>query len=499
MFGVVGAGLFAQPVQTLFMAPNQGTWMSQSITIIIVILAPPLSQFADLWGRKWIVILTLVCGGVGSFIASRAQNMATMIGAFCVIGVSYGCQPLLHAIASEILPRKQRPVAQGSINVAAGIATVVCILAAATLLRQGNYQNYRIYMYIAGGVFFVAATGVAIFYSPPKRELQTQLNTKEKLRSINWISYALFTPGLVLFCVALSWSKNPYLWTNSRIIVPFVLGSTLMASFAVYEWRFKKDGIFHHGLFIDRNMWIALITIFAEGLAFFAVNSYFAFSASVLTHADFFTACQPFVVVFVVSLVTALLAGLYSSVKRQLKLPITLGFTLKTIALICLAATSGGNPGAAFYAFAVLLGVGLGIVIPLVMVVAQLSTPAQLISSASALVIMVRAFGSTIGLAINNALFNSALSTEIPKRVAAAVIPLGLPAESLGMLIGALTTNDEALLAATPGITPAIIAAAGNAITLAYGIGFRNLWIASGCFTFVAAIGEFNPGERLWT
>lgn len=442
--------------------------MAQSITIVIVVLAPPFSQVSDLWGAKWIVTVALLCGGVGCIIASRAQNMATIIGAFCVIGISYGCQPLLHAIASEILPRKQRPIAQSTINVAAGTSCIVCILAAATLLRHGNYENYRIYMYVAAGMFFLAAIGVGVFYSPPPtRELQTKLSTGKKLRTMNWVSYALFTPGLVLFCVALSWSRNPYPWTNVRIIIPFFLGAVLMIAFALYEWRFRKDGIFHHGLLIDRNMWIALATIFAEGVAFFAANSYFAFSVSILTRADFFTSSLPFVVVFVVSLVTALVSGWYSSAMKQLKLPITLGFALKTVSFICLAATSGGNPGAAFYGFAVLLGIGLGTVIPLVMVVAQLSTPAQLISSASTLVIVIRAFGSTLGLAINNALFNSALSTEIPKKVAAAVLPLGLPIESLGMLIGALATNDQALLAEIPGITPTIIGAAANALTRA--------------------------------
>lgn len=49
------------------------------------------------------------------------------------------------------------------------------------------------------------------------------------------------------------------------------------------------------------------------------------------------------------------------------------------------------------------------------MVVAQLCTPVKVISTASALVIATRSFGGTVGLAVNNALFNSALSTEVPE------------------------------------------------------------------------------------
>jgi hypothetical protein len=179
-----------------------------------------------------------------------------------------------------------------------------------------------------------------------------------------------------------------------------------------------------------------------------------------------------------------------SSKTRTLRTPTAVGFACILIFNICMAAAGGTAPHNAYWGFAVILGAGIGIILPAIMVVAQLSTPPDLISTASALVIAARGVGGTVGLAINNAIFNSTVATEIPKRIAAAVIPLGLPPSSIGQLIGALTSQNTAALAKVPGASPQIIGAAAGALTSAYNVGFRNAWIAACCFCVVAIIGK---------
>jgi hypothetical protein len=399
-------------------------------------------------------------------------------------------QPLLHAVVSEVLPRKQRPFAQATVTGSAGIGAFIGVCMGGTLLRHGDLQNYRIYLYVTAGVFFLAALGLALFYNPPSRELQASLSTGQKVRALNWVSYVLFTPGLVLFCIGLSWSRNPYPWTDPRVLATFLIGVALIAAFFVYEWRFKSDGILNHEFFHNRNFALALLTIFAEGVAFFSFNAYFSFEIGVRTGSDLFMAALPLGVTFLASLVFAYAVGLYSSKSKQLRAPITIGFTFILSFFVTMAVTYSKNIQPAYWGLAVILGAGSGIILPLVMVVAQLSTPADLISMASALVIATRSLGGTVGLAINNALFNSALATEIPSRIAAATLPLGLPATSLPLLIGALTSHNISLLEKVPGATPEIIGAAGAALTDAYGVAFRNCWIAASCFIALAVIGK---------
>ena len=434
----------------------------------------------------------MLCGFVGSIVSARANSFGTVIAGYCITGICFGAQPLLHAVVSEVLPREKRPLAQGSVNAVAGMGGFLGIVMGGALLRYGDLSHFRIYLYVTAGVCLAAAVGIAVAYNPPPRELQVSLSFSEKLRRLHWVSYVLFTPGLVLFCIALSWSRNPYSWSNAHIIAPFVVGVVFILAFIVYEWRFTKTGILNHGLFHTRNFPLALLTIFCEGIVFFTSNSYFAFEVGVVTGHDLLLSGLPYGVTFLSAMLVAGLVGPFSSRFKSLRVPIAVGFVLMMIFNICMASTYNKKLDGAYWGFAVILGAGIGLILPLVMVVAQLSTPPELISSASALVIAVRSLGGTVGLAINNAIFNSALSTEIPKRIAAAVLPLGLPPSSLGMLIGALAGNDQALLAHVPGATPQIIGAAAQALVQAYGIGFRNCWIAGCCFAAVAVVGKFT-------
>ena len=373
----------------------------------------------------------------------------------------------------------------------AGLGAFIGLCMGGSLLRNNVFSNYRIYMYVCTGIFAAAALGVAVGYNPPPRELETSLSTAEKFRRLDWIGYFLFAPGLVLFCVALSWSKNPYPWSSGRILGLFVVGIVLMVAFFVYEWRFKKDGLLHHGLFKQgRNFPIALAVIFAEGVAFFAANSYYAFEVSVFTGSDLLIAGLHFGLLFLTSILCALLAGIWSQKTKTVKLPMVIGFCCILIFFICMATSHPSTPDGALWAFAAILGVGTGIILPTIMVAAQLSTPADLIAETSALVLATRSLGGTVGLAVNNAIFTSTLETQIPAKIANAVLPLGLPITSLKGLIGALTTQDEALLAQVPGVTPSIIGAAAGALTQAYSISFRYCWIASACFCFVALVGR---------
>jgi MFS family permease len=488
--GVVGSGLLAQSVQKLLGGPNESTWLSQGITILTVVLSPPIGQCADLWGRKWPLVGAMICGCVGAIVASRAQTMGTAIAGFCVMGISYGAQPLLHAVVSEVLPRKQRPIAQATVNASAGLGGFLGVCIGGSLLKDGVLENYRIYLYINAGIFLAAAAGLALLYNPPRRELQTVLSTTEKLRSLHWISYFLFTSGLVLFCLSLSWSRNPYPWSDPRVTATFAIGVVLMIGFAVYETRFKSNGILNHQLFKNRNFPLALLTIFAEGLAFFSFNAYFAFEIGVKTQSNLLMSALPLGIFFLSSMVFAYLAGFYSSKRRQLRLPLVAGFTMILLFFVVMAATFADNIQPAYWGLAVILGAGTGVILPLTMVAAQLSTPADLISITSALVIATRSLGGTVGLAINNALFNSALATELPRKIAGATIPLGLPSTSIPDLIAGLTSQNPTLLGEVPGASPSIIQAAAAALVQAYSVGFRDCWIAATCFMFVAVVGE---------
>ena len=381
-------------------------WLTSSVAILTTVLSPPVSQAADYWGRRWFLIILTGCGAVGSIIVARATSMNMAIAGEVVTGISYGAQPLLHAVASEVLPRRYRPYAQAADNVAAALGGLVALLVGGAMTRNDNHAGFRNYWYLSTALYALATILCAVLYNPPPQKSQIGLTNGEKLRKLDWIGYFLFTSGLVLFSIGLSWSQNPYEWTNAHILAPFLIGVALIVCLAVYETKFKKDGMFHHDLFANGwNFVIALVCVFVEGISFFAANNYFAFEVSVLYETDPLRTGIRYGINFIMYALSAVLAGAFCSSTKKVRIPTVIAFCFMIIFFICMATATPGSSNPV-WGYPVFLGIGLGIALCALLTIAQLSTPPELIAITSGLMIGVRSFGGSVGLAICESIFN---------------------------------------------------------------------------------------------
>lgn len=62
---------------------SQSSWMLASLTITFVVFAPPVSQAADYWGRRWLLIILTMLGCVGTIITSRANSVSRSQELWC--------------------------------------------------------------------------------------------------------------------------------------------------------------------------------------------------------------------------------------------------------------------------------------------------------------------------------------------------------------------------------------------------------------------------------
>jgi MFS family permease len=460
------------------------------MTISAATLGPPVSQAADYWGRKWFVVV-LSCGAcIGCIVVSRADYIGIAIAGQAIGSLGQGAQPVIHAIASEILPRKYRPLAQSCTNTAAALGGLVGLLVGGAVTLN-NPNGFRIYWYIAAGFYAITTLIIVLLYHPPVRELQTKFTTREKLARLDWIGYFLLITGLVLFSFSLTSSITIYPWTSPHILAPLVVGIVLLIAFFVYEWKFTRTGMLHHDLFSrGRNFVVAELCIFVEGMVFFASNNYFGFEIAVLYDQNQFKAGLYYTVAWYTLIVSTIIAGIYCSRSKTIRLPLMLAFgsfTLYNVLMATLNVSTRKNP----LGYAIFLGLGLGTALNALVVVAQLSTPPELISITTGLMIATRSFGGTVALSIYTAIFSSTLTRDLPAKVAAATVPLGLKPTYLGQLLGALTSGDSAALAKIPGVSPKILEAAGLAVKQSYALGFRYVWVTTAAFAALAVIGTF--------
>lgn len=376
-------------------------WLSSPIAITTAILSPIVSQAADYWGRRWFLVFLTFLGAVGSITVARATSMNMAIAGFTITGLSYGAQPLLHAVSSEVLPRRYRSWGQAADLTSMGCGGIVALLVGGAFSRTPNApsEGFRNFWYMTMALFAIASLLTFLLYHPPPTARQLDFTFTEKLGKLDWIGYFLLTAGILLFCLGLSWSQNPFPWSDPHVSATFAVGLFFMALLGVYETFFKKDGMFHHSLFRNRNFALSMVCLFCEGLAFFAANQYFAFQVGMLYETDTLRVGIRYMITMIVSIVAALAAGLYCAITKKARWITAASFLIFVAFFACMANTNE-NSSHAVWGYPVLLGTAMGLVLCTIVTLAQLSTPPELIAITSGMSIGIRSLGGSVGLAV---------------------------------------------------------------------------------------------------
>lgn len=431
-------------------------------------------------------------GIIGSIVVARASSMQMAIAGFVLGGASFGAQPLVHAVASETMPRKYRSFAQGACNAAIAFGSIFSLLVGGALTNN-NPAGFRTYWYICAAIYALSTILLATLYNPPPRELQLALTFKEKIHSLDWIGFFLYITGLVLFCLGLSYSQNPFSWPDAHIIAPFLIGVVLILILIGYEWKIKKDGLFHHGLFQNRNFPIALVAVFIEGYLFMSANIYFPYAMEiVVTGISTFRVLVCYSLAFFCLLSMSFFIGVYiyrTKTVRATAMASNAGFIIYAALMASIGPTT---PESHFWGYVTFYGSGLGCGVITLYTTAQLSTPPELIAVTSGLMGSIRSTGGSVAVAVYGALFSQGLTKNLYPKVSDAVVPLGVSETEVGPLIADLSAGATEAALNLPGVTIKVVEAAGAALKSAYIIGFRNVFICAAAFAALGLGGKFG-------
>ena len=302
-------------------------WIPQGLIICVTFTAAPIAQSSDFWGRRYpILICTALCF-IGSLLIARATSMTMAIAGSLLVGVGSGSSSLLYAVASEIMPRRYRPMAQAGVNIANSVGGISTLLVGFALVKESD-EGFRIVWYIGTGLFAINFIAILFLFRPPKRALQVTLTLKQKLGALDWIGYILFSIGMILFSVGLTWANNPYPWKNAHVLSTFIVGVVFIGFTIVWEVK-KKDGFCHHGLFeTSHNFALALVFIFVEGFSFYAVNNFLPFEFSLFFETDQFKVGVLVSLIFIGGAVASIIGGLFSVKTRTVRPPLMTGMGL---------------------------------------------------------------------------------------------------------------------------------------------------------------------------
>ncbi|GAA5865110.1 hypothetical protein JCM3774_002134 [Rhodotorula dairenensis] len=476
-------------------------WIVQAIGVPAVATGPIMAKIADIYGRRWLILISYALFVIGAIVAMTAKTINGVLAGQVLSGVAAGSAGLINAIASEVMPGVYRTWAQSALNCAAGVSAVIALIGMAAACNTDPVDGWRWIFRIALVYAALLLVGFGAAYFPPPRT-HSEGTLLQKLKTLDWIGYTLLLGGVTPLLMGFAWSSDPaYGWHNAHAYGAVAAGAALLVLCILWEWKGTSTGFLDHRLFQNgRNFSLCMFLIAVEGALFYLVNNIFAAEMNAVwgRPGDLRTTARitPF---YLTGVFVCPITAWYTTKRKDVKWPTAFAFFCFALAFLGFA-LSGQNAGMAT-AFNTVGGIGCGMAIVLVVVMVQYSTPPLLIGIATALLISVRSLGGTVGYAIAEAIYSSKTNTQIPEAIVKATAPLGFNPQFLGPLIGFLMSGKG--LEAVQGATPQILGAASAALKNTEADAYKIVWFAflpGGVIAVICCALFENPQHRMnWT
>ncbi|KAK0854847.1 hypothetical protein LTR91_017753 [Friedmanniomyces endolithicus] len=475
----------------------QISWVALAYTLGLAVGFLIVGRLSDIFGRRWFFIggnfLALLSGILGAV----AKDVNTLIGGNILGGLAGAVQISFTVAIAELVPNKHRPLWVGAIFFSSfEFACFGPVLAQVFVANTAS--GWRVSYFINIAVSTMAVTCFYFFYHPPTFQLLHEDRTKmQQLKRQDFIGLLLFTGGLILFIMGLSWGGGTYPWNSAHVIACIVVGFLTLVAFVLW------DAYGHHGdpllplhLFKTRGYLAMVLTAMVGSCVYYSMNVLwpqqiaYLFGGSTTHHG--WLAC-----VVGGSCLIGQVSGAVMCQYIKKSRYILIGGTLSLLAFSAAMVSIGPGDETRGVALMFMACFSVGIVETCSLSLAPLALPSEDIGAALGALGSIRSGGASVATAIYVAILTNKLTKYVPEYVTPAALGAGLPETSLKQLFAALSTG---AFAKVPGITPEISAAVGAANASAGAKSFQHVWyavVAFCCVAVVAACLTVNYGEYL--
>lgn len=477
------------------------SWFNIARTLALSFTYTILGRLSDLFGRRWFFIGGNIVALVGIIVCAFAQNVDSLIVGAAVYGLGETVQLSFNVAIGELVPNKYRPMVLSFIFLTnAPIASfgpmigtfpsppevhrVGHLCPPARRFIENSNLGWRWCFYIN-----IIDVGLAIillffFYHPPTFELLHERKTKRQmLKELDYLGIFLWTAGLTIFLMGVSWGGTMYPWNSAATIASMVIGGVLLVVLFIWEgFANLKYPAIPVKFFANRGF-ISLVCCAT-------VASMFYYSAVLLWPQqvqELFTRDVEYGgwLSCTVAASTALgqvCAG--AIVKWGGNVRYWLIFsTFAMVGFVSALASLTPSDKNTGVALTILGPFMVGFIELASLALAPLFCAAQDIGLASGLLASIRSAGGSVAVAVYTTILNNRLATTIPNKVIPAAEEAGLSSSRMPELLAAVQTRDFSEFPTAVG------EAVSAALPYAYAQAFKTVYLASLGFGAIAIVG----------
>ena len=376
-------------------------WIVTAYLLAATAATPLFGRLSDVHGRRRVFQAAILIFLLGSVLSGVALNMPMLIGARAVQGAGGGgVMALTMTIIGDLLSPRERGRYQGYLGAVFGIASITGPLLGGFIV---DHLDWRWVFLVNVPVGIVALVVTSRVLTLPQRRVEQRLDL---------LGAALLVTGVVALLLVTAWAGTVHAWTSPLIIALGLGGGTLSLLFVLRQ-RSTAQPIIPPRLFSSRTFTLVAAAGFVVGAAMFGSIVFLPVFFQLVTGASATEAGLLLTPLMGGFIVTSMVSGrLITRTGRYRAHPIT-GTALMAVALTLMSTmdTTTSRPEAG--AFTALMGVGLGLVMQNLVLIAQNDVPAADLGAATATIGFSRTLGGSIGTAVLGAVMTAGLLARL--------------------------------------------------------------------------------------
>ena len=382
---------------------NKLSWVVTAYLLTSTISQPIYGKLGDLYGRKRLFQSAIVIFLVGSALCGTAQNLTELIGFRGLQGLGAGGLMVgALSIIGDIVPPRERGRYQGYMGGVFALASVVGPLIGGFFVDNLSWR-WCFYVNLPVGVVALVVVAAVL-----------QGSTERRSHRIDYEGAAALTLGAGLLTLALTWGGTQYAWGSWQVVGSFIVGFAAVVGFIAIE-RYAAEPLIPLRLFRNGIFNVSSTMAFLVGMAMFGALVYLPLFFQAV-HGVSATTSGLWLLPLMGGLLTASIGSgrTISKIGRYRAFPIA-GTFLIAVGMLLLSRIGVTTSYVFIAAGMVVLGIGLGLVMPVLVLAVQNAVAQSDLGTATSASTFFRSIGGVFGVAIFGSIFVNRLAYWLPK------------------------------------------------------------------------------------